>query len=444
MPPKGVVNPAPRKPLPRIILLAVQPETRYATLDGERIAYQTFGDGPPDLLVAAGIFSNPDNEWEDPTFVRISMRLASFCRLIRFDRRGTGLSDPVPLQALPPWESSVEEAVAVMDHAGSQVATVVALFDAGPMGMMFAAVHPERTSGLILANTTARYLYAPDYPFGTPQEVADELVAVMSDLWGTEAMAQMIVPSRASDERFRRWHARYQRSMTSPGALQAQMRALYGIDARPVLPAIHVPTLVMHRKELALVPIEHGRYLAEHIEGARLVELEGSDAALFHESGDLFADLIEEFVTGERRGGRADRVLATVLFSDIIGSTELASEFGDERWRGVLDAHDELAHRCVEGFGGQLIKMTGDGIMATLDGSARGIQCGLALREDLRTIGVDIRVGVHTGEIELRRGDIGGLTVHIAARVMALAGPGEVLVTQTVKDLVSPALTSLW
>jgi len=229
--------------------------------------------------------------------------------------------------------------------------------------MVFAAVHPERTSGLILANTTARYLYAPDYPFGTPQEVADELVAVMSDLWGTEAMAQMIVPSRANDERFRRWHARYQRSMTSPGALQAHMRALYGVDARPVLPAIHVPTLIMHRKELALVPIEHGRYLAEHIEGARLVELEGSDAALFHESGDLFADLIEEFVTGERRGGRADRVLATVLFSDITRSTELASELGDERWRGVLDAHDELAHRCVEGFGGQLIKMTGDGIM---------------------------------------------------------------------------------
>jgi class 3 adenylate cyclase len=173
------------------------------------------------------------------------------------------------------------------------------------------------------------------------------------------------------------------------------------------------------------------------------VELEGSDAALFHESGDLFADLIEEFVTGERRGGRADRVLATVLFSDIIGSTELASELGDERWRRVLDAHDELAHRCVERFGGQLIKMTGDGIMATLDGSARGIQCGLALREDLQTIGVDIRVGVHTGEIELRRGDIGGLTVHIAARVMALAGPGEVLVTQTVKDLVSSSDVAL-
>ncbi len=418
-------------------LVAVQPGTYYAKLGGERIAYQTLGEGPPDLLLATGSFSNPDIEWEDPTFVRISMRLASFCRLIKFDRRGTGLSDPVPLQALPPWESYVEEAVAVMDHVGSEVATVMAVFDAGPMGLVFAATKPERTSGLILANTSARYLYAPDYPFGSPREVADQMIAVMSDLWGTETMAQMIAPSRASDERFRRWHARLQRAMTSPGALQAYMSALYDIDARPVLPAIHVPTLIVHRKDLALVPVDHGRYLAEHIEGARLVELEGADAALIYEGGDLFADLIEEFMTGERRGGRADRVLATVMFSDIVGSTELAGQLGDERWREVLDAHDDVAVRCVERFGGQLVKMTGDGIMATFDGPGRGIQCGVALRDDLRGIGTEVRVGVHTGEVELRRGDIGGLTVHIAARVMAQAEAGEVLVSGTVKDLVS-------
>jgi len=415
----------------------VQRETHYARLGNERIAYQTLGHGPPDLLLATGSFSNPDIEWEDPTFARLSMRLASFCRLIKFDRRGTGMSDPVPLQALPPWESYVEEAVAVMDHARSEVATVMAVYDAGPMGLLFAATKPERTAGLILANTYARFIYAPDYPFGPPREVADQLIENMGELWGTEAMVWMIVPSRAHDERFRRWHARLQRAMTSPGALQVYLRALYDIDARPVLPIIHTPTLVVHRKELASVPVEHGRYLAEHIEGARLVELEGADAALIYEGGDLFADLVEEFMTGERRGGRADRVLATVLFSDIVRSTELAGELGDERWREVLDAHDEVARGSVERFGGQLIKMTGDGIMAMFDGPGRAIRCGVALREDLRAIGTEVRIGLHTGEIELRRDDIGGMTVHIAARVMAEAGPGEVLVSGTARDLVS-------
>jgi class 3 adenylate cyclase len=416
----------------------VQPETHYARLGNERIAYQTLGEGPPDLLLATGSFSNPDIEWEDPTFARISMRLASFCRLIKFDRRGTGMSDPVPsLQALPPWESYVEEALAVMDHAGSKVATVMAVYDAGPMGLLFAATKPERTAGLILANTYARFVFAPDYPFGPPREVADQLIENMGELWGTEAMVWMIAPSRAEDERFRRWHARLQRAMTSPGALQVYLRALYDIDARPVLPAIHTPTLVVHRNDLASVSIEHGRYLADHIEGARLVELEGTDAALIYQGGDLFADLVEEFMTGERRGGRADRVLATVLFSDIVGSTQLAGELGDERWRKILDAHDEVARASVGRFGGQLIKMTGDGVLATFDGPGRAILCGIALREDLRKIGAEIRVGLHTGEIELRRDDVGGMTVHIAARVMAEAGPGEVLVSGTVRDLLS-------
>src|SRR5439155_550240 len=251
----------------------------------------------------------------------------------------------------------------------------------------------------------------------------------MSELWGTEALVWFLVPSRAGDERFRRWHASPQRAMTSPGALQAYMRALYDVDARPVLSSIQAPTLVLHRKDAALAPLEQGRYLAEHIEGARLVELEGSDAALIYEGGDLVADLIEEFMTGERRGGRADRVLATVLFTDIVGSTEQAAELGDERWREVLDAHDDAAAGCVEQYGGQLIKTTGDGIMATFDGPGRGIRCGLALRDGLRGIGTQVRVGLHTGEIELRRGDIGGMTVHIAARVMGEASPGEVRLT---------------
>ena len=415
----------------------MRPESHYARLGEERIAYQTLGSGPPDLLLAAGSFSNPDIEWEDPTFVRVSARLASFCRMIRFDRRGTGMSDPVPMHALPPWESYVEEAVAVMDHAGSRVATVMAIFDAGPMGMLFAATKPERTAGLILANTTARILHAADYPLGILPEVADQLIEQIGEMWGTEELVWLLVPSRAGDERFRRWHARLQRGMTSPGVLKAYLRALYDVDARPVLPSIHVPTLILHRKELAMLPVEHGRYLASHIEGARLVELEGSDPALIHESGDLFADLVEEFVTGERRGGRADRVLATVLFTDVVGSTALAARLGDARWREVLDAHDDVARRSVERFGGQLVKMTGDGIMATFDGPGRGIRCALSLRDDLLDVGTEIRAGLHTGEIEFRHDDIGGLTVHIAARVMAAAGPGEVLVSSAVRDLVT-------
>ncbi len=418
-------------------LKSVQPETLYAKLGGERIAYQVLGEGPPDLVLTTGSFGNCDIEWEDPTFTRLLMRVASFCRVIRFDRRGTGASDPVPIHALPPWESYVEELVAVMDAVASERVTLMAVYDAGPMGMLFAATKPERTAGLILANTSARALFADDYVFGTPRDVADQLIDRMTEMWGTEALVWMAVPSRAGDERYRRWHARLQRAMASPGAFQAYFRALCDVDTRAILPSISVPTLVLHRKDLALVPIEHGRYLAEHIPAATLVELDGADVSLVHEGGDLVIDLIEEFITGERRGGRADRVLATVLFTDIVGSTMLAGKLGDGKWREMLDAHDKLARDCVERSEGWLVKLTGDGIMATFEGPGRAIQCAVALRDGLRAIGTEARIGLHTGEIELRQDDIGGLTVHVAARVMAEAEPGEVLVSETVRDLIA-------
>jgi class 3 adenylate cyclase len=324
-----------------------------------------------------------------------------------------------------------------MDAVASERATVMAVYDAGPMGMLFAATKPERTAGLILANTSARALFADDYVFGTPRDVADQLIDRMTEMWGTEALVWMAVPSRAGDERYRRWHARLQRAMASPGAFQAYFRALCDVDTRAILPSISVPTLVLHRKDLALVPIEHGRYLAEHIPAATLVELDGADVSLVHEGGDLVIDLIEEFITGERRGGRADRVLATVLFTDIVGSTKLAGKLGDWKWREMLDAHDKLARDCVERSEGWLVKLTGDGIMATFDGPGRAIQCAVALHDGLRAIGTEARIGLHTGEIELRRDDIGGLTVHVAARVMAEAEPGEVLVSETVRDLIA-------
>jgi class 3 adenylate cyclase len=413
------------------------PQTRYARLRSERIAYQVLGEGPRDLVLTTGSFSNGEIEWEDPTMARLLMRLASFARVIRFDRRGTGASDPVPIQALPPWESYAEELVAVMDAVGSEVATVMAVFDAGPLGMVFAATKPERTAGLILANTAARFLWADDHPFGTPREVADQLIEQVTELWGTEALVWIAVPSRAADERYRRWHARLQRAMASPSAVQAYLRALFDMDAREVLRSIHVPTLVLHRKELALVPLEHGHYLAQHIPDAHLVELDGTDLSLVHQGGDELVGRIEEFMTGERRGGRADRVLATVLFTDIVGSTKLASSLGDQRWREQLEAHDAVSRARVERLGGRLVKLTGDGIMATFDGPGRAIQCAVELRGALQTIGTPLRIGLHTGEIELRHDDIGGLTVHIAARVMGEAGAGEVLISRAVRDLLS-------
>ena len=413
------------------------PETRYARLRSERIAYQVMGEGPRDLVLTTGSFSNSDVEWEDATMARLLMRLASFARVIRFDRRGTGASDPVPIQALPPWEAYVEDLVAVMDAVGSEAATVMAVFDAGPLGMVFAATKPERTTGLILANTAARFLWAADHPFGMPREVADQLVEQVTELWGTEALVWMAVPSRAADERYRRWHARLQRSMASPSAVQAYLRALFHMDARAVLGSIHVPTLVLHRTELALVPLDQGRYLAQHIPDATLVELDGTDLSLVHQGGDELVGRIEEFMTGERRGGRGDRVLATVLFTDIVGSTSLASSMGDQQWRERLEAHDELSRQSVERFGGRLVKLTGDGIMATFDGPGRAIHCAVGLRDALRGIGILVRIGLHTGEIDLRHDDIGGLTVHIAARVMGEAGPGEVLISRAVRGLLS-------
>jgi class 3 adenylate cyclase len=414
----------------------VQPETRYAWLGQDRIAYQVMGQGPPDLVSTPGSFTHVDTMWEDPAAALMFRRLASFSRLIRFDRVGTGASDPAPLDHLPPWESYAEELAAVLDEVGSERAAILVSLDAGSMALYFAATKPERTSALILFNTTAKYLAADDYPVGIPREIAEVLLGQLDQLWGTEAMAQLVVPSRADDERFRRWFAKAARSAASPRAAQAFLRVMFEIDARPLLPLIHAPTLVLHRIGYPLIPIEHGRYLVEQIPDAKLIELPGSDGSLPYQAADIALDHIEEFLGDLRRPSAPARVLATVLITDIVASTEQAGRVGDRRWRELLDVHDELARRLVEEFGGQLIKTTGDGILATFDGPGRGIRCAAALRDELRGIGLQIRVGLHTGEVELRDGDIGGIAVHIAARVMAVAGPGEVVTSGTVRDLV--------
>jgi class 3 adenylate cyclase len=415
----------------------MDPETRYARLGDARIAYQVMGEGPPDVVVSAGTYGNIDLDWEDPLAARMYRRIAAFSRLIRFDRRGSGSSDPLPLDALPPWEAYMEEVEAVMDAVGSERAAIMGVFDAGPMAALFAATKPERTVALILANTAARLLASEDYPIGAPPEVVEEVIDRVEETWGTEAQAWMQAPSRAGDEHFRRWFAKYTRGIASPTAVKAYLQAMLEADARPILPSIHLPTLVVHRTNYPLFRIEHGRYLAEHIEGARLVELPGADGALAWENADLLIDEIEEFLTGIRRRAAPDRALATVLFTDIVGSTERAGELRDERWLRLLDVHDETARRVVGGLDGRLIKTTGDGILAIFDGPGRGIRAAALLREELRRAGLDIRAGVHTGEVELRDGDVGGIAVHIGARVMSAAAPGEILVSRTVRDLIA-------
>jgi class 3 adenylate cyclase len=416
--------------------LVVQPPTSYAWLGRDRIAYQVLGEGPGDLVFTPGSFGNIDMVWEDPAAALFLRRLASFSRLIRFDRRGTSASDPLPLDALPPWESYADEVTAVLDEIGSEKAAVMAMLDAGPMAMFFAATHPERTTALILANTSARWVATESNATGIPRELAEELIARVDEAWGTEAMVDLTVPSRAGDGRFRSWYARYSRSIAGPRAVRAFARALFEIDARSILPSIQVPTLVMHRESYAFFPIEHGRYIAEHIPGATLVELAGSDGVVFWETPDEILERVEGFLVGVPRGVSASRSLATVLFTDIVRSTERAAEVGDRRWRETLNVHDDVARGDVEASGGRFIKSTGDGILATFDGPGRGIRAAQAIRDDLLPIGVEIRAGLHTGEVEARGDDVGGIGVHIAARVMAEAAAGEILVSRTVRDLV--------
>jgi class 3 adenylate cyclase len=415
----------------------VAPETRYARLQGDRIAYQVLGDGPPDLLLAPGSFGHLDIAWEDPGISLFFRTLASFSRLIVFDRRGTGVSDPLAPAPVPPWESCAQELAAVLDEVGAERAALLAEVDAGPTAIFFAATKPDRTSALILAHTTARFVAAGDYPIGLPAEVAEELVAQIDQRWGSEALAAMVAPSRAGDQRFRRWFAKLNRAGANPRAAQELLRALVEVDVRPALPLVQAPTLVLHRTDAQLIPVAHGRYLAEHIPKARLAELPGADPTLVWETPQLVLDQVEAFLTGVRRTTAPTRVLATVLFTDIVGSTEQASRLGDRRWRELLNVHDELARRLVEEFGGQLVKTTGDGILATFDGPGRAVRCAAALRDELAGIGVQLRAGLHAGEVELRDGDVGGIAVHIAARVMATAGAGEVLTSRTVRDLVA-------
>jgi class 3 adenylate cyclase len=403
----------------------------------DRLAYQVLGQGPPDLVFTMGAFSDVDIVWDDPQMALFLRRLAGFSRLIRFDRRGTGASDPLPASPLPPWEAYTQELTAVMDAAGSQQAALLAAGpEAGPMALFFAGTKPERTNALILVDATARYLVADDYRIGVEPEAVEAMIARAQELWGTEAFAATYTPDRANDQRFVRWSARLQRAIASPQVVRASLRALLEIDVRALLPLIHAPTLVLHHRDFPFLSVAHARYLVEHVPDARLVELPG-ELPLWWDEPDPVLNVIEEFLVGAGRAVEPTRVLATVLFTDIVGSTARAEQVGDRRWRALLDTHDELAARLVERWGGRLVKTTGDGILATFDGPGRAIGCATALRDELADIGLQIRAGLHIGEVELRGDDVGGIAVHLAARILATAGPGEIVVSRTVRDLVA-------
>ena len=417
----------------------MEPVVGYTQLGEQRIAFQVIGDGPIDLMVTAGFWGSFDVEWENPVIRLFYQRLAGFARVIQFDRRGTGNSDPLPLDALPPWEAFAEEIEAVLDAVDSEQAALMALVDAGPAGLLFASTRPNRTTALVLYNTTARFIAADDYPIGLSHEEYEALSRVASEGWGTapEASAQYFYPSQGSDPRFLQWMTKLQRAIASPTALMHYAMAGAEADARPLLSSIQVPTLVFHRVDSAPVPLEHGRYLAEHIDGAKLVELQGGDSYPYFEDAESTISALEEFLSGTKHQASTDRILASMLFTDIVDSTLRVKDVGDQQWKSLLDLHDDLSQRVVTAYGGRVVKSTGDGVLALFDGPGRAIRAADEFREQLDQLGLPIRAGIHTGEVELRGDDVGGIAVHLAARVMAEGGPGEILVSSTVRDLVA-------
>lgn len=417
----------------------MEPVADYAPLGEQRVAYQVVGDGPVDLVINAGFWGSFDVEWENLAIRLFHQRLADFARVIQFDRRGTGGSDPVPLNGLPPWEAFAEEIEAVLDAVGSERAALMAIADAGPVGLLFAATRPERTTALILFNTTARIIEGDDYPIGVSQGEYDAMATAGTEGWGTssQSMSRFFLPSQDSDPRALQWMTKLQRAITSPTAVLQFVVASAEADARPLLSSITVPTLVFHRVDSPFIPLEHGRYLAEHIDGAKLVELEGGDSVPYFEHPEATLSAVEQFIGDTNAPAITNRLLASLLFTDIVDSTRRARDVGDHHWKTLLDLHDDLSEEVAVSYGGRLVKSTGDGVLALFDGPGRAIRAANKIQERLNQVGLPIRAGVHTGEVELRGDDVGGIAVHLAARVMAEAKPGEILVSSTVRDLVA-------
>ncbi|MBI1885875.1 MAG: adenylate/guanylate cyclase domain-containing protein [Chloroflexi bacterium] len=412
----------------------MKPETKYAKSGDVHIAYQVVGDGPLDLVVVPQYVSHLECGWEEPSLARFYNRLASFARLFLFDKRGTGLSDRVSPSEIPPLEQRMDDVRAVLDAAESERAALFGICEGATMSALFAATYPERTSALAMYGT-----WRPS-PAILPPRSDDQMEKAMEAIertWGQGVDLPRFAPSLASDPHFKQWWTRLQRLSASPGSAGALLLMNYDIDISGILPTIRVPTLVLHRTGDQISRVEGGRYTASRIPGARYVEMAGDDHLPWVGDGDAILDEIEEFLTGVRPTPHPDRVLATVLFTDIVGSTQRAAEMGDRRWRDLLDSYNSLARKELARFRGREVKTTGDGFLATFDGPARGVRCACAIGQSARSLGLEVRAGLHTGECELMGEDVGGIAVHIGARVAAKAAPGEVLVSHTVKDLVA-------
>jgi class 3 adenylate cyclase len=408
--------------------------TRYARSGDADIAYRVYGDGPPDVVLSFDWGTHLEALAEQPLFEAFVLSLARFSRVLWFDMRGIGMSSPVVGD--PPIEWWMDDLVAVMEAEGSETAALVAHGHATQMAVMAAASHPERISSLVLLNGFARYARADDYPAGMPAPVQDVYRAHIEANWGNGTMAYILGPSIADRPGIVDWWGRVERLATTPVRARSRLDSVLELDVRDLLPLVEVPTLVIHSRENEYVRVGHGRYLAQHISGARLVERDSADHWPLPDA-DLVG-VIEEFVTGARAQPHdADRFLAAVLFVDVVGSTEQVSEIGDRSWRILLDRFEQTSRTVLAHHGGTLTDTAGDGILATFDGPARAIRCAQQIRDELRLVGLEIRSGLHAGEVTRRSQSISGITVHIGARVSALAGPGEVLVTRTVRDLVA-------
>jgi len=410
-------------------------QVHYAKSADVHIAYQVAGEGPIDLVFVNGWVTNLQLMWEDAGWSAFFRRLASFSRLILFDKRGTGLSDRVSVREMPTLEERMDDVRAVMDAVGSRQAFVFGVSEGGPMSVLFAASYPERTQGLVLYGSFPRITSSEDYPWGFLPEQVEPLLALAERSWGDGTFSGNLVAPSELPGRLP-YFARLEREGASPGAVIALIRMVADIDVRAVLHSIPVPTLIIHRDRDAIAPIEGARYMSGQIPRAQFVELEGEHSPLAGDT-DTILDRVEEFVTGRRGERHPDRVLATVMFTDIVDSTSRAAALGDRRWSELLEDHYRLIRQQLPRFGGLEVKTIGDGFLATFDGPARAVRCALAAIEANREIGVILRAGLHTGECERRGEDIAGIAVHIGARVAALAGPGEVLVSRTVKDLVA-------
>jgi pimeloyl-ACP methyl ester carboxylesterase len=412
------------------------PAIEYARNGDVHIAHQVVGEGPPDLLFVTGAVGNLRLWWEEPGLRRFWERLASFSRLIIFDKRGMGLSDRGNFGTL---EDRMDDMRAVLDAVGSERAALFGLSEGGPLSVLFGATYPERTSGLILYGAEVKEEVTDDWPWGeSTREEFEQSMSTLLERWNDgSAFTKIFMPSAGDDDRLTDWWRRLKMESFGPGDATAYMRLSFEIDIRGVLPALSVPTLVMHQTGDRVCRVENGRYLAEHIAGARYLELAGEDHIPWGPQMEAIVSEMQEFLTGDRDEPEPDRVLATVLFTDIVDSTKRAVELGDRRWRDLLETHHQTAQREVARFRGRALDSAGDGIFASFDGPARGIQCARSIIESVNTLGLGVRAGLHTGECERVGDKLGGIAVHIGARVAAQAGVGEVLVSRTVRDLVA-------